>query len=41
MKLDMNAIGNQEVALWDRTHARLNQFWKQGPLVLVFLRHYG
>lgn len=41
MDLNMNEIGNRKVLLWDRTHSRLRQFWKQGPLVLVFLRHYG
>lgn len=41
MDLNMTEIGNQEVQLWDRSHARLSRFWKQGPLVLVFLRHFG
>jgi len=41
MDLDMKAIGNEEVQLWDRTKSPLNQFWKKAPLVLVFLRHYG
>ena len=41
MKLNMTEIGNHDVHLWDRSHARLRQFWEQGPLVLVFLRHYG
>jgi hypothetical protein len=41
MDLNMNEIGNQAVLLWDRSRSRLRQFWKQGPLVLVFLRHFG
>ena len=41
MEFDMNAIGNNEVQLWDGSRTRLNQFWEPGPLVLVFLRHFG
>lgn len=41
MELNMNEIGNKQVQLWDGSHSRLRQFWKQGPLVLVFLRHFG
>jgi hypothetical protein len=41
MALDINEIGKQQVQLWDGSHALLNTFWAQGPLVLVFLRHYG
>ena len=41
MELDMTDIGNREVQLSDHSSARLNLFWKNGPLVLVFLRHYG
>jgi hypothetical protein len=41
MNLNTSEIGNQEVQLWDRSHARLSRFWEQGLLVLVFLRHYG
>jgi len=41
MDLNINEIANQDVQLWDRSHVRLSGFWKQGPLVLVFLRHYG
>lgn len=41
MDLNMNKIGNQRVQLWDRSYQRLRRFWEQGPLVLVFLRHYG
>jgi hypothetical protein len=33
--------GEQEVLLWDGTRTRLGRFWQKGPLVLVFLRHYG
>lgn len=41
MNLDIKAIGNQKVQLWDGMQSRLRRFWKQAPLVLVFLRHYG
>jgi len=41
MGLNMKEIGNQEVQLWDRSRVPLRKFWEQGPLVLVFLRHYG
>ena len=41
MDMKMNEIGDEEVQLWDGSHSRLRRFWKQGPLVLVFLRHYG
>jgi len=41
MALNLKEIGNQEVQLWDRSRSRLRRFWKQGPLVLVFLRHFG
>ncbi len=41
MDLNMRAIGEQEVQLWDNSRASLGDFWQQGPLVLVFLRHYG
>jgi hypothetical protein len=41
MNLNMTEIGNQEVQLWDRSYTRLNQLWMDGPVVLVFLRHYG
>jgi len=41
MDIDMQAIGTREVTLWDHSRAPLSSFWKDGPLVLVFLRHYG
>ena len=41
MDLNMQKIGNQEVQLWDRSLSRLRGFWEQGPLLLVFLRHFG
>lgn len=41
MNLNMNAIGKQEVQLWDYSQTPLRRFWRDGPLVLVFLRHYG
>ena len=34
-------VRDQEVVLWDNTVTRLSGFWEGGPLVLVFLRHYG
>ena len=41
MDLNMKAIGNQEIQLWDHSISRLRKFWQHAPLVLVFLRHYG
>ena len=41
LSLDVTKIKDQEVVLWDQSIARLSQFWEHGPLVLVFLRHYG
>ena len=41
MELNLLAIGEQEVQLWDHSRASLADFWRQRPLVLVFLRHYG
>jgi len=41
MELNMREIGEQEVLQWDQSRASLGDFWRQGPLVLVFLRHYG
>ena len=41
MSIDMTAIKDQEVVLWDQTTTKLSRFWENGPLVLVFLRHYG
>jgi len=41
MELDIHAIGQQAVQLWDHSQASLGDFWRQKPLVLVFLRHYG
>jgi hypothetical protein len=41
MDLNIADIGKHEVQLWDNSHTRLSRFWKNGPLVLVFLRHYG
>jgi hypothetical protein len=41
MPTDVTEVRDQEVVLWDNTVTRLSQFWKSGPLVLVFLRHYG
>jgi hypothetical protein len=41
MKLDLNEIGHLEATLWDRSQVSLRSLWESGPLVLVFLRHYG
>ncbi len=41
MPIDMDSIKDQEVVLWDDTVARISRFWQEGPLGLVFLRHYG
>ena len=41
MEIDITGIQNQDVVLWDNTVTRLRRFWEEGPLVLVFLRHYG
>jgi len=41
MDLNMNEIGKKEVQVWDGSQSRLRRFWQEGPLVLVFLRHYG
>ena len=41
MDLNIHTIGQQEVQLWNDSRAPLSNFWRQGPLVLVFLRHYG
>ncbi|MGD8701451.1 MAG: hypothetical protein PVG51_14400 [Desulfosarcina sp.] len=41
MPIDTALLKDQEVVLWDHSVARLGQFWEHGPLVLVFLRHYG
>jgi len=32
---------DQTVSLSDGTQRPLSQFWRQNPLVLVFLRHFG
>ena len=37
MDLNMRAIGEREVQLWDHSRASLGEFWRQGQLVLVFL----
>ena len=41
LSIDVTEIKDREVVLWDHSAARLSQFWERGPLVLVFLRHYG
>ena len=34
-------VKDREVQLGDGTTTSLSRLWAQGPLVLVFLRHYG
>jgi hypothetical protein len=41
MSKDVTEVRDHEVVLWDNTVTRLSRFWQSGPLVLVFLRHYG
>jgi hypothetical protein len=41
MPIDMEKLKDLDVTLWDGSSARLGRFWKDCPLVLVFLRHYG
>ena len=41
MSIDIEKVASQEVILSDGTVTRLGRFWEDGPLVLVFLRHYG
>jgi len=38
---DATKVRDREVVLWDNTVTHLSRFWKDGPLVLVFLRHFG
>jgi hypothetical protein len=41
MPKDAAEVRDQEVVLWDNTVTPLSRYWENGPLVLVFLRHYG
>lgn len=41
MSRDDIKVRDRDIVLWDNTTTRLSRFWKEGPLVLVFLRHYG
>jgi len=34
-------VKDRDVVLWNNSVTRLSRFWERGPLVLVFLRHYG
>ena len=38
---DAAKVRDREVVLWDNTVTHLSRFWNDGPLVLVFLRHFG
>jgi hypothetical protein len=41
MPKDDIKVTDRDVVLWDNTTTRLSRFWQEGPLVLVFLRHFG
>jgi hypothetical protein len=41
MPINVDSVKDQEVVFWNNTVTRLSRFWEEGPLVLVFLRHYG
>jgi hypothetical protein len=41
MPAKVTDVKDQDVLLWDHTVTPLSRFWEHGPLVLVFLRHYG
>ena len=41
MPINVPDVKDREVVLWDNSVTRLSRFWESGPLVLVFLRHYG
>ena len=41
MTIAMAKISDQEVMLWDQSTIQLKKLWRDGPLVLVFLRHFG
>ena len=38
---DVAEVRDLEVQLDDGAATRLSRLWADGPLVLVFLRHYG
>jgi len=41
MEKNTSQVEDREVVLADNTVTRLSRFWQDGPLVLVFLRHFG
>jgi hypothetical protein len=41
MPVDGVMVGDRQVVLHNGEKTRLASFWEAGPLVLVFLRHYG
>jgi hypothetical protein len=41
MTIDPAALQDQDVLMSDGEHVRLGDLWKDRPLALVFLRHYG
>ena len=38
---DAAEVRDRDVQLGDGSTTRLSRLWAEGPLVLVFLRHYG
>jgi hypothetical protein len=38
---DIKKVPDTEVTMSDGTSHALSDFWKDGPLLLVFLRHFG
>lgn len=41
MEKKPSQVEDREVVLSDNTVTHLSRFWQAGPLVLVFLRHFG
>jgi hypothetical protein len=39
--VEPNGLKDAQVLLSDGSITRLSELWKQGPMVLVFLRHFG
>jgi hypothetical protein len=39
--LEAHNAKDTQVLLSDGSMTRLSELWKQGPLLLVFLRHFG
>jgi hypothetical protein len=41
MNVQTPKAADARVTLSDGSRARLSGWWREGPLVLVFLRHFG